>query len=806
MSRLSEEETLAALQELLPNFEDEGVLEYIVGMLMDFDPSETPDSIAECVSLSLFRARALALSFYRPALSISTLAQAEPYTVFMLSHCRPPCRFLDGYVDDDEIRPLVDRITARVLGQDTADGATPSASASAAHNDHDDEKRLLLAAPVIMAQSARDDEAKLAASQDLMTKTYINTNEAMQSWADEDDVADSVEAIEMRAKLKKKTEKREKKQLKRERVVAPRRTAMLEALTTRPVVIHTVIGEDGSYGGSPCVDLHLNDINIDLAGLTILEDAKVTLAYGRKYGLVGRNGVGKTTFLKHLAAKALDGIPWYLQVLHIEQEVPACDLSPLELVLECDEERATLLRERNWIEKALNDDPKATAPKEETPDIPVKPGVDLLDRLGEIYERLEEIDADKAPSKAATILSGLSFTQSMMRKPIKEFSGGWRMRVSLARALFIEPDMLLLDEPTNHLDLHAVLWLENYLQNYENTVVIVSHAKGFLNSVCTDILEMRDRQVHRFKGNFDSFEDQKSHKMVQDEKAREGLERKRSQLQSFINKNIGGGAKGASMAKSRQKMLEKMASLPDDVSTDPTVRFKIPNPGHVAGGFGIRLVGVGFHYPDAPMLFRNVEFSINQNSRICLVGPNGIGKSTLLKIVYQELEPTEGMVTRNQRLRVGRFSQHHVDELKDKKSALEKFRDLYPADPPNKIRKHLGSMGIQGDMQLRPINTLSGGQRSRVALALITYEEPHLLLLDEVTNHLDLDTVQALIHALMEYQGGVMIVSHDEHLITAVCDELWIIQDQKVVLSKGDFEDYKKGIVAQFNHGKKKRA
>eukprot|EP00049_Salpingoeca_infusionum_P028083 m.36125 g.36125 ORF g.36125 m.36125 type:complete len:754 (+) comp9967_c1_seq3:98-2359(+) len=665
----------------------------------------------------------------------------------------------------------------------------------------------LLAAPVIMAQEAEKQEEQIKTdARALLDQGAVNVNATMESFVEEEDKRDmSVEEMIARAKAKKKEARRERKQLRRERNIAPVRTAMLESLTQKPVVIHSMLGEDGSYGGSPCVDIMMREFSIDLAGMPILEDANLTLVYGRKYGLIGRNGVGKTTFLKHLSSKAIDGIPWWLQILHIEQEVAESDITPLDMVLETDEERATLMAERQWLEDKLAQDEHfgTFRAKKDLDAIPgderfvLNKGVDPITRMQEVYERLEEIDADLAPSKAATILSGLSFTQEMMRKPLRSFSGGWRMRVSLARALFIEPDVLLLDEPTNHLDLHAVLWLEEYLKSYENTVVIVSHARGFLNEVCTDILLMKDQKINRYKGNYDQFEETRHQKEVMDERQRESQEKKRSELESFIKKNIGGNSKGASMAKSRQKMLEKMAFTPSK-SIDPTVRFKFPNPGPVSGGFGIRLVGVAYHYPDAPILFTNVDFSINQNSRICLVGPNGIGKSTLLKIVYEELRPTEGLVTRNQRLRVGRFSQHQVEQLQSKKSSLEQFQSDYPSDPLPKIRKHLANFGVQGGLQVRPINTLSGGQKSRVALAMITYNEPHLLLLDEPTNHLDLDTVQALIQALSEYKGGVMIVSHDEHLITAVCDELWIIQNKKVDLSRGNFQDYKEQVQESF--------
>eukprot|EP00053_Salpingoeca_punica_P013269 m.119637 g.119637 ORF g.119637 m.119637 type:complete len:746 (+) comp16157_c1_seq1:131-2368(+) len=673
----------------------------------------------------------------------------------------------------------------------------------AAAVEHHNDGVTLLQAPVIIAKAVKENEKLENTSTLLFGNTEVNVNTSIKTFVGDTIDADE-EAMAMRMKREKKDAKREKRSINRERTAAPLRNAIIEKLTQQPVVIHGLLGEDGSYGGNPCVDIQLKDVTIDLGGLPILENANLTLAYGRHYGLVGRNGVGKTTFLKYFSSKTIPGIPWYLQVLHIEQEIEGNELTALETVLATDVERCRLMQEKAKLEveegQTLDKLPFHALSLEDVNMVGVT-STDPGERLAQVYDRLDEIDADGAEPRAAEILSGLQFTPEMMKMPTNSLSGGWRMRVSLARALFIHPDILLLDEPTNHLDLHAVLWLEEYLKTFENTLIVVSHAREFLNEVCTDILLMKDLTLTRYKGNFNSYEQQRSDEIARHEKAKETSDKAREKIQAFIDKNIGGGAKGASMAKSRQKMLAKMDVF-EGIVNDPTVQFKIPQPGPVSGGWGIRLVDVGFGYPGHDLLFKGVEFSINQNSRICLVGPNGIGKSTLLKVIYQELEPTIGMVTRNQRLRVGRFAQHHVDGLNMKKSALEQFIEDYPTDPPQKIRQHLGSMGVIGELQIKPIYTLSGGQKSRVALAMITYSAPHLLLLDEPTNHLDFDTVQALIRALATFEGGVLVVSHDEHLITATCDELWIIRDKQVIQSKGDFQDYKMSIVKNIHKRK----
>eukprot|EP00729_Bicosta_minor_P010107 gene10107-14007_t len=769
-------EILPLLAEVLPDYPDPDMLEYMAGMLEEGDTEDLAEGLTE---------------------------------------------FLDEYAESDEakILALVTSIRQRIFGASAGDGPTVDV-------EEESLEPKKLETSVMLAKGAKEAEALVAKEvEQLDGSTSINTNTELEFWEDPNAPKfETPEEMMYRMRLAKKSKRTEKRRIARERKAAPMRNALMEKLTQKPVVIHGMVDEYGNYGGNPEIDIVMPDISIDLGGIVLFEDAQLTLVYGRRYGLIGRNGSGKTTFLKYLAAKEIPGIPWYIQILHISQEIHGGHRSAMQTLLDCDVERTALLREKAILE---GDEPEpgpddgvdadgvdggsgteksggggATDSANLLDAMGLEGGDNSTERLVDIYDRLDEIDADTAPTRAAIILSGLSFTPEMMDQPTSSLSGGWRMRVSLARALFIEPDMLLLDEPTNHLDLHATVWLEEYLRTYKKALVVVSHARDFLNEIATDILELSDKKIHRFKGDFDTYELTKSEAATKGARQAEKGQKEQAKLQAFINKNIGGGAKAATMAKSRQKMLDRMDTYTKATPKDVLVKFKIPTPGTVGGGFGIRLVGVGFGYPGQDELFTGVEFSINQNSRICLVGPNGIGKSTLLNLIYEELAPTTGMVTRNPRLKVERFSQHHVDGLTMRKSILEYMQEQYPSHNPQKIRGHLGAMGVLGELQVRPVFSLSGGQKSRIALAMITYTEPHLLLLDEPTNHLDLDTVQGLIRALAVYKGGVLVVSHDEHMISAVCDELWIIQDKKVILSKGDFQGYKKQVVGDFHKGK----
>lgn len=522
-------------------------------------------------------------------------------------------------------------------------------------------------------------------------------------------------------------------------------------------------------------DVRIENFSLSYHEKELLVDTDLVLASPRRYGLIGRNGSGKTTLLRHLAHRQLP-VPDCMSILYIEQEIEGGEDTVTEVILKTDVERTNLLAEEELLCASGSDS----------------------ERLAAIYERMAEIEVDEAPSRVASILEGLQFTAEMQQQKTKSLSGGWRMRVALARALFVQPDLLLLDEPTNHLDLHAVVWLEDYLQSWPNTLVVVSHVREFLDAVCTDIVHVLNQKLYSYRGSFSEFERARAEKLLTQRRNQANMSNKKAHLQSFVDRFRAGAANTARMAQSRMKALQKLADVV--VEEDGyQVSMSFPEPGIPLNGPILSFQNVAFSYPGQDPIYEKLSLSVDMSSRIVIVGPNGAGKSTLLNILCGELEPSSGHVTRHPRLRLERFAQHHVDTMDLEKNALEVFAARYPEARPHEVREQLSRFGISGPLQAKVIKKMSGGQKSRVAFALISYTRPHIMLLDEPTNHLDMETADALVFACNEFQGGIVLVSHDQHLCSTVCDQIWNCSRDKrgrarVRVFNGDFIDYKKTI------------
>ena len=532
-------------------------------------------------------------------------------------------------------------------------------------------------------------------------------------------------------------------------------------------------------GGDYKMDVLVNNVTIIIGGKSLLENAKLKLNYGRKYGLIGRNGIGKTTLLNQIARKEIEGFPEHLHVLHVEQEIDPEDKSVIDHVLECDTERTLLLQE----EKDLLEIDKTKLKKHKVEK--------MRDKLYEVQKRLSEIGAHEAEYKASKILNGLGFQQEDMNRKSQEFSGGWRMRITLAKALFSNPDILLLDEPTNHLDLDAVLWLEQYVQDLDITVVIVSHAREFLNNVAEEIIHFFDAQLEYYKGNYDQYEKTRTELIKQRKKQVETQNKQADHLQKFIDK-FRYNAKRASLVQSRIKALKRM-DIMDEITEDPSCVFIFPEPEMIQAPI-LRLTESTIGYGAGKVIADDVNIDVNLESRIAIVGPNGAGKTTLLKTLVGELEPMDGTHFVHQRLRIGLFNQHHVESLDLRLSALEQMMDTFGSYNTQDYRSHLGSFGLSGNLSIRPMYLLSGGQKSRVSFAIITYKKPHVIIMDEPTNHLDIDAINALMIACESYKGGLVIVSHDQYFMEML-SEIYIVNDGEVKKFDGTFLEYKEYVI-----------
>ncbi|XP_038044570.1 ATP-binding cassette sub-family F member 2-like [Patiria miniata] len=523
-------------------------------------------------------------------------------------------------------------------------------------------------------------------------------------------------------------------------------------------------------------DLKIDNYSLTFHGVELFQDTRVELTCGKRYGLIGPNGCGKSSFLSSLGNREVP-IPDHLDIFHLKREIAASDKTALQCVMEVDELRVKLERE---AEELAHLD-----------------GQDAEDTLMEIYERLDEMDSDNAEVKAARILHGLGFTHDMMHTKTRDFSGGWRMRISLARALFVKPHMLLLDEPTNHLDLEACVWLEEELKNYTRILVLISHSQDFLNGVCTNIIHMHLGKLNYYSGNYDSYV--KTRKELEENQMKKyNWEQDQIQhMKDYVARFGHGNAKLASQAQSKEKTLRKMveAGLTEKVVTDKTIEFYFPEVDKIPPPV-IMVQDVSFQYAeDKPHIYKNVEFGLDLDSRVALVGPNGAGKSTLLKLIVGELHPTDGLIRKNSHLRIGRYHQHLQDLLDLDMSALEWMNKNFPEiKEEEKMRRIIGRYGLTGKQQICPIRNLSDGQRCRCIFAWLSYQSPHMLLLDEPTNHLDIETIDALADAINDFEGGLVLVSHDFRLINQVAKEIWVCEKKTVTKWTGDILSYKETL------------
>lgn len=554
----------------------------------------------------------------------------------------------------------------------------------------------------------------------------------------------------------------------------------------------------GADQASKSKDVKVEGVDVSIGGKRILSDTTLTMAFGRRYGLVGQNGIGKSTLLRALSRREL-AIPTHITILHVEQEITGDDTLALQAVLDADVWRKHLLAEQEKIVKELADleaqrSSMADTSKDAEKIDKQREGLDTS--LSDIHSKLSEMDSDKAESRAASILAGLGFSEERQHFPTKTFSGGWRMRLALARALFCEPDLLLLDEPSNMLDVPSITFLSTYLQSYPSTLLVVSHDRAFLNEVATDIIHQHSERLDYYKGsNFDSFYATKEERRKTAKREYENQMVQRAHLQAFIDKFRYNAAK-SSEAQSRIKKLEKMPVL-EAPESEYTVHFKFPEVEKLSPPI-IQMSGVSFGYdPQKPPLIKHVDLDVQLDSRIGIVGPNGAGKTTVLKLLIGQLQPSAGLISQNPRLRIGFFAQHHVDALDMNASAVTFMARSYPGKSDEEYRRHLGAFGITGTTGLQKMALLSGGQKSRVAFACLSLTNPHILVLDEPSNHLDIEAMDALSEALRRFEGGVLMVSHDVTMLQTVCTSLWVCDGGTVEKFEGDVKAYKKRIQKQ---------
>ena len=513
--------------------------------------------------------------------------------------------------------------------------------------------------------------------------------------------------------------------------------------------------------------LILSDITYRLGPRLLLDKASATIQTGSRVGFVARNGTGKTTLFRMIRNELAPETGTItlgkgLRIGAVAQEAPGGPESLIEVVLAADTERAALLTEADT----------ATDPA----------------RISEIHVRLADIGAHAAPARAATILHGLGFDAEAQARPCSSYSGGWRMRVALAAVLFTEPDLLLLDEPTNYLDLEGTLWLMDYLERYPHTVLVISHDRDLLNQSVDQILHLDQAKLTLYKGGYDNFEKQRSEQQAILQKMQKKQSDERKHLEAFINRFKAKASK-ASQAQSRVKRLEKMKTITPIVDLD-VLPFHFPSPERPLSPPIVAMESASVGYSDKPVLSK-LSLSIAEDDRIGLLGSNGNGKSTFAKLVGGRLEVMSGAFRASSKMKVAYFAQHQLDELKEGGTPFSHIRELMPDAPEAKVRSRAAQMGFPGQKADTPVSNISGGEKARLLMGLATFGGPHLLILDEPTNHLDIDSRVALMDAINEYEGAIILISHDRFLLEACADRLWLVNNGTVKPFDGDLDAYR---------------
>ncbi|CAG8599752.1 9311_t:CDS:10 [Paraglomus brasilianum] len=526
-------------------------------------------------------------------------------------------------------------------------------------------------------------------------------------------------------------------------------------------------------------DVKIGQYNLSFFGRVLIENATIELNFGRRYGLIAQNGAGKSTFLVSLAAGEVE-IPSHIDIHLLNHEADPSDVNATEYVVKAAKEEVQRLERE--VEDILATEDGADDP-----------------RLEDLYDRISALDESTFEARAASLLNGLGFSQEMMRKQTKDMSGGWRMRVALAKALFIRPTLLLLDEPTNHLDLEACVWLEEYLKSYNRILVIVSHSQDFLNGVCTNIIHLtQQRKLIYYGGNYDTYVRTRIEQETNQMKAYHKQQDEIAHIKKFIA-SAGTYANLVRQAKSKQKIIDKMeaAGLIEKVETESTFKFKFNDVPKLPPPV-LQFDQVSFSYSGLPKdyLYDELDLAVDMDSRVALVGPNGTGKSTLLKLMMGELQPTKGRIARHTNLKLAKYSQHSADQLDLELSPIQYMRRKFAhlKGDTDYWRSQIGRYGLSGAQQTSPIKTLSDGLKSRIVFAELVLSVPDIVLMDEPTNHLDMESIDSLANAIKSFSGGVVLVSHDFRLISQVAEEIWVCGNKTVTPWNASIEAYKKHL------------